>query len=94
MTGTAKETQLCGKIVKLGDYVEVDYESGGGIKGEIVELWGLKEDGHLQGRVKSGWCFHDNDTITKHELKPVDEVFPGTNDALQKLTIMADSNKQ
>ena len=67
MVGTAKQTQLCGKIVKLGDYVEVDCKCGGSVKGEIIELWGLEEDDHLQGRVNSGWCFHDCDTITKHE---------------------------
>ena len=67
MAGTAKETQLCGTIVKIGDYVEVTYKSGGRIGGKITELWSLKEDNHLQGRVESGWCFHDFDTITKHE---------------------------
>lgn len=66
MKGTAKETQICGKLVMVGDYVEIAYKSGGSIKGKIVELWGIKEDNCLQGRVESGWCFHDQDEIKKH----------------------------
>lgn len=89
MEGTAQETQLCGKIIRLGDYVEVDYKSGGSIKGSVIELWSLKENNHLQGRVKSGWCFHDCDTITRHTpfSEPVEEIFPGTKQALDALRI-------
>lgn len=69
MKGIAKELTICGKHIKLGDYVEVDYRSGGGIRGEIVELWDGKEDDSTftQARVKNGWCFHDYDIITKHQ---------------------------
>ena len=89
MKGSAEQTQLCGKIVKLGDYVEVEYKSGGSVKGEIIELWGLEEDDHLQGRVSVGWCFHDYDTITKHEsaAEEVPEIIPGTMDALNNLVV-------
>lgn len=71
MAGTAIETQICGKIVKLGDYVRVRYTPGGRMEGEtisgkVIELWSLKDDNHLQGRVESGWCFHDNDEILEH----------------------------
>jgi hypothetical protein len=67
MKGEAKEITICGKTIKLGDYVEVDYESGGGIRGRVTELWSPEiSNGHLQARVENGWCFHDYDRITIH----------------------------
>lgn len=73
MKGLAKEITICGKKIKLGDYVEVEFTTGarfkgGRIKGKITELW---SDGHLQARVESGWCFHDNDNILDHKPKEV-----------------------
>lgn len=76
MSETTKKTQICGRIVYLGDYVEVDYRSGGSIKGEIVEIWSLSEDDHLQAKVESGWCFHDWDKITKHSRDGEGLIFP------------------
>ena len=69
MKGTAKEITICGKKIKLGDTVKVNYSSGGSVGGEIIELWSPVEDGHYQARVKSGWCFHDNDEIVEHVKK-------------------------
>ena len=66
MKGTATEITICGKRIKLGDEVVVNYESGGSIKGEVIEIWSPTEDGHFQARVKSGWCFHDHDEIVQH----------------------------
>ena len=67
--GTASEVEICGRTIRLGDYVVVEYTTGeqfrgGRIRGKVVELW----DGeHLQGRVESGWCFHDEDRILVHK---------------------------
>lgn len=68
MIGKAKEIFICGKLIKLGDYVEVRYKNGDRVRGEITGLWSPElSEGHLQARVKSGWCFHDTDTIIKHQ---------------------------
>ena len=74
MAGTAKEVNICGRLIKLGDKVKVKYTgrggmSGGTIEGEITELWSMELDNHLQGRVSSGWCFHDNDEIIEYTPK-------------------------
>ncbi len=71
MKGTAQEITICGKRVQIGDTVKVKYTSGartkgGFIGGKIVELWCPTKDGHLQGRIESGWCFHDGDEIIEH----------------------------
>ena len=63
--GTAQKINICGKTIKIGDTVRVRYTTGtwsrgGTIGGKITELW---DDGYLQGRVDSGWCFHDHDQI-------------------------------
>ena len=68
MKGTATTMTICGKRVKLGDFVRVKYMDGdsmkgGTIQGKIVELW---DEGLIQGRVESGWCFHDKDNILQH----------------------------
>ena len=68
--GTATEAQLCGRLVRLGDYVKVQYTSGrcGTVEGEVIELWSPEIGGHLQGRVSNfGWCFHDQDKILVHK---------------------------
>lgn len=71
MSGTAKEVNICGRLISLGDKVKVKYTgrggmAGGTIEGEITELWSMKLDNYLQGRVSSGWCFHDNDEIVEY----------------------------
>ncbi len=72
--GTAKEITMCGKLIKLGDKLKVKYTSGDHFKGttivgEVIELWSKEMDSHLQGRLSSGWCFHDNDEIISHNNK-------------------------
>ena len=71
MIGTAKETTICGKTVRLRDWVRVRYMTGermrgGEVEGEVVELWDPELDHHHQARVSSGWCFHDCDRILVH----------------------------
>lgn len=66
--GTATEIMICGQVVKLGDHLKVRYLTGermrgGTIEGEVVELWSDEKGAHLQGRLSSGWCFHDHDQI-------------------------------
>lgn len=65
--GTATKVRICGQEVKLGDWVKVQYTSpgiqGGIIEGTVIELWSPEKNNHLQGRVDSGWCFHDRDKI-------------------------------
>lgn len=68
MGGTAKEVFICGRTVKLGDYLKVEYTTGHSMKGatiqgEVTELWSPELDDHLQGRLSCGWCFHDHDEI-------------------------------
>ena len=73
MQGTAKEVTICGRLVKLGDYMEIEYTSGketkgGRIKGEVIELWDAENhNGHLQGRLSCGWCFHNGDCVITHK---------------------------
>ena len=76
--GTATEIKICGRIIKLKDYVEVRYTTGkrfkgGTIKGKITELWNYEKNNCLQGRVKSGWCFHDFDEILLHNKAAEDK---------------------
>lgn len=72
MTGIAKQIEICGTTASLGDYMEVQYTSGhemcgGIIKGTVTELWSPElSNGHLQGRLSCGWCFHDNDRVLVH----------------------------
>ncbi len=72
MEGKSKTANICGKEIKLGDFVKVKYTSGNQfkgatIKGKIIELWTPEIDnGHLQARVSNGWCFHNNDEILEH----------------------------
>lgn len=75
MKGTAQQITICGRTVKLGDYLKVKYTTGHDMKGatiqgEVVELWSLELDKHLQGRLSCGWCFHDHDEILEfREIK-------------------------
>ncbi len=71
MEGTAKELYICRTDIKLGDWVQVKYTGagrmcGGTIEGKVTELWSPDLDKHYQGRVESGWCFHDHDEIIEH----------------------------
>jgi len=65
--GTATEILMCGHDLRLGDYVQVEYRNGGGIRGNIIEIWSPELDNHEQARLESGWCFHDYDTIVGHK---------------------------
>ena len=73
MKGTATRTTICGREIKLGDWVRVHHTTGrrGWIEGEIIEIWDLTTDGHHQARVSSGWCFHDNDEILEIRAAPL-----------------------
>jgi hypothetical protein len=69
MEGKAKEIFMCGRQLKLGDFVRVHYTTGrqGWVEGKITELWDKKSGANcLQGRVESGWCFHDDDEIEEY----------------------------
>ena len=72
MTGTATEIKICGKTIRLGDEMEVEYTTGkkmkgGRIKGKVVELWSPElGEGHFQARLSCGWCFHNYDRIITH----------------------------
>ena len=69
MEGKAKEIEMCGTTIRLGDEMEVKYTTGGGgqIKGKVVELWSPEiSEGHLQARLSCGWCFHNHDRIISH----------------------------
>jgi len=65
--GLATEIRMCGYDLRLGDYVQVEYRSGGGIRGKIIEIWSPELNSHEQARVESGWCFHDHDTIVVYK---------------------------
>lgn len=73
MKGKATEIRMCGKTIKLGDFMKVEYTTGermkgGTIKGKVVELWSPElSNGHLQARLDCGWCFHNHDKILQHE---------------------------
>ena len=61
--------EICGKVIHIGDYLEVQYTTGerfkgGIIKGTVIDLWDEK---FLQGQLSNGWCFHDDDRILKHK---------------------------
>lgn len=69
--GTAKEIQMCGTTLRIGDKVKVEYTTGtwskgGTIEGVITELWSPEFDNHLQARVDGAWCFHDHDKVIAH----------------------------
>ncbi len=72
MTGIATEITICGKTVRLGDEMEVEYTTGermkgGTIKGKVIELWSPElSEGRLQARLSCGWCFHNRDRIIAH----------------------------
>lgn len=71
MKGTAQQITICGDLVSLGDWVEVEYTTGqrmrgGTIKGTVVELWDVGQP-HLLARLDGGWCFHDHDKILSHK---------------------------
>jgi len=72
MAGTAKQVNMCGKLIKLGDKLKVRYTGtgqfqGATIEGTVTELWSYEKDNHLQGRINNGWCFHDYDEIISHD---------------------------
>ena len=69
--GKATSLDICGKTICIGDSLKVQYTTGkrflgATIKGEVIELWSPVLDGHLQGRLSNGWCFHDHDKIVSH----------------------------
>lgn len=72
MKGLAKKVTICGKTIRLGDEMVVEYTgtgsmSGGRISGKVVELWSPElNKGHLQARLACGWCFHNRDKIISH----------------------------
>ena len=70
-TGTATMIDICGTTICLGDKLTVVYTANGHlhgstIEGEVIELWSLELNNHLQGRLSCGWCFHDHDEIIEH----------------------------
>ena len=70
--GTAIEIEMCGSTIRLGDKMKVRYTKGdrfkgATIEGDVIELWSMEKDGHLQGRLSNSWCFHDCDEIISHE---------------------------
>ena len=80
--GTATEISMCGTVLRLGDYVRVQYATGERMRGAIIsgtitELWSPEHNNHLQARVSSGWCFHDCDEILKHKPVSVTEFGEG-----------------
>lgn len=70
--GKTTSMTICGRRIKLDDWVRVHYTTGrqGWVEGKIVELWGPETDGHFQARVSSGWCFHDHDEILELRATP------------------------
>ena len=66
------ELEICGRIIRLGDYVKVEYTSGkrfkgGQIKGCVTRLYSLMHgDNRKQAQLESGWCFHEGDKIIEH----------------------------
>lgn len=71
MKGKATTIFICGKQIKLGDYVKVECNAGtwsrhATVQGKITELWDKKQCGVHQARVDNGWCFHDEDKILEH----------------------------
>ena len=59
--------KICGKDVRLGDYVVAMYTSGkkfggGTIRGIVTKMWELP---HLQVQLNDAWCFHDKDFIVE-----------------------------
>ncbi len=61
--------RICGKVIHVGDYLEVQYTTGERfkgaiIKGTVIKLW---DERFRRGLLSSGWCFHDDDRILKHE---------------------------
>lgn len=85
MKGTAENVFICGEQVFLGDFLKVKYTSGSRFKGatisgKVIELWSHEKDNHLQGRLESGWCFHDYDEILTHNQPPdADRVKAGSS---------------
>lgn len=70
MSCTLNELRICGETVRLGDYVEVEYNSTGHlnkgvIKGKIIELWCPCSSKFYQAKLDCGWCFHNSDKILK-----------------------------
>ena len=72
MKGISKQISMCGRVIRLGDYIEVEYTTGdrmkGGIlRGNVTELWSPETGAkHLQARINNGWCFHNHDRILVH----------------------------
>ena len=70
---TLTELEICGRIVRLGDYVKVKYTSkgrfeGARIKGHITQLFSLLHgDNCKQAQLDDGWCFHEGDKILEYE---------------------------
>lgn len=79
--GLAKEVVICGRTVRLGDYLKVMYMIDGYrgccIEGTVTELWSPELDGLLQGRLACGWCFHDYDEIIDHKPGDTGPAGPG-----------------
>ena len=71
MPGTATEIEMCGRTIRLGDKMVVEYSTGtwskgGQIEGTVTELWAMDTDNHLQARLSCRWCFHDGDRVLHH----------------------------
>lgn len=69
--GTAKEIKMCGTTIRLGDRLLIRKTASGRLQGaelegEVIELWSMDLDNHLQGRLSCGWCFHDHDEVLVH----------------------------
>lgn len=64
-----KELTICGKTLKLGDFVRVEYTKGRNFKG--AQIWGtvtkLWPAPGPQVQVNNGWCFHEGDLIVEHK---------------------------
>jgi len=76
--GTATEVKICGRTVRLGDYLKVKYTTGtwsknGTIEGQVTELWSPELNDHHQGRLDHGWCFHNHDEILLHKTPQTKE---------------------
>ena len=72
MKGQSQEIEMCGVIISLGDYMEVEYTNGAIIKGTVIELWNPKETEGcycLQAKLSCNWCFHSEDRIITHTKK-------------------------
>ena len=66
--GLAREIEMCGKTIRLGDHMKVEYsDHTGRIEGKVTEIWTTETGSHLsQVRLSNGWCFHEGDQVVEH----------------------------